>query len=117
MMKLVSTVILIAALSLIATWYLPWWSLAIIAFVVCCIMQQSPGRSFLAAFLAIFLLWLVYGWWEDNANDHILAGRMAGVFGLPNHTLFLVAAALAGGVVAGIAGWAGGFVRRAWDDR
>lgn len=111
-MKFILSLLLIAALSLIATWYLPWWSLAVVAFLVCCFVQQSSGRSFLAAFLAVFLLWLCFGLWKDNGNAHILATRMAGVFGLPHYSLYLVVAAVIGGLVAGFAGWAGRLARR-----
>lgn len=113
-MKFMLSLLLIAVLSLIATWYLPWWSLAVVAFLVCCFVQQSSGRSFLVAFLAVFLLWLCFGLWKDNGNAHLLATRMAGVFGLPHYSLYLVVAALIGGLAAGFAGWAGSLTRKAF---
>lgn len=113
-MKFILSLVLIALLSLIATWYLPWWSLAVVAFLVCCFLQQSSGRSFLAAFLAIFLLWLGFGLWKDSGNAHVLATRMAAMFGLPHYSLYLLVAALVGGLVAGFGGWTGSLVRKAF---
>lgn len=112
-MKFLLSMVLIAALSLAVTWYFPWWTLAIVAFGIGCWIQQSGGRSFLSGFLGISLLWLLYGLAADIRNDHILSARMAALFGLPGSWLYLLVAAVVGGLVGGMASWSGRLFRKA----
>jgi hypothetical protein len=85
---------------------MPWWSLAIVAALVCFALR--PSRAFWAGFIGVFMLWLVAGLVADAPNEHILAGRMARVLPLGGvWWLFLIVSAAVGGLVAGFAGWTG----------
>lgn len=103
-MRFSVSMLLVALFSFIAGKYLPWWSIAVVAFVVALCIPQSLGKSFLSAFAGIFLLWAVLAWWIDFKNDHLLSGKIAQLFGLGEGSVALVLiTALVGAVVAGFA--------------
>ena len=56
-MKFFVSLLLTALLSFAAGLYLPWWSIAIAAFIVAALIPQSAVKSFLTGFTALFLLW------------------------------------------------------------
>ena len=110
-MRFLAGVILIAVLSAIAEYFLPWWSMAIVAFLVSLLMGYKPGRSFMAGFFGVGLLWLVAALWHDGANHHILSTRMAGLFHLPAYGLFIFVTVLIGALVGGLASLSASFFR------
>ena len=109
-MKLLASILIIAILSGIATYFLPWWLIAVIAFAVSLIMKLKPGKAFLAGFLGIALLWCGWSLWWDIPNQHILSSRLAMVLNLPNHYLFVAVASIVGGLVGGLAAWSGALI-------
>lgn len=106
-MRLFIAILLTALLAGIATWLLPWWMIAVSAFIVMLVMSLKPSSGFLAGFLGIALLWLTVIVIKDMSNAHILSGRMAILFGLPNANLFIVVNVFLGALVGGLAGWSG----------
>ncbi len=101
--------LLIFLLTAVAQYVLPWWGVvAVVPFAVAAWRSKSAGGAFGAGFLAVGLLWLLVAFWKSHANDNLLAGRMAGVLPLGGSTaLLLVVTAVLGGVVGGVAAWAG----------
>ena len=63
-------------LSFAACLYFPWWSIAIVAFIVAALITQNAGKNFFAGFIALFLLWFGLSFWISNNNDHILAHKV-----------------------------------------
>lgn len=110
-MKFAASTITIAVLSALATWMMPWWLIAVVAFAVSFTFQLSAGRAFLSGFLGIALFWLVAIVLIDTANEHILSVRMAKLFGLPNYWIFIIINLLVGGLVGGVAAWSGAVMR------
>lgn len=111
-MKFFLGLILIALLSAVGAYYLPWWVIAVVCFVVSLIMAQKPGRSFLMGFLGIAIFWLDAAMMHDAPNQHILSRKMAVLFHLPNYVLFVCVTVLIGGLVGGFSAWAGALLRR-----
>ncbi|CAN5767196.1 hypothetical protein BH11BAC3_BH11BAC3_41660 [soil metagenome] len=112
-MKFIVTVLLIALLSVAACLYLPWWSIAIVAFVVAALIPQSPGKSFLSGFIALFLLWGILSFSLSSANDHILAHRVSQLILKSDSPVgLIIVTALIGALVAGFAALTGSFVRK-----
>ena len=112
-MRFIISILLIAVLSFAAGLYLPWWSIAIAAFLVTALIPQSPGMSFLTGFLALFLLWGILSFWISIGNEHILAHKVSLVIlGIDNPLLLIIATALIGGLVAGFAALAAGYLRK-----
>ena len=112
-MKFIISLLLTAALSFALGLYFPWWTIAIAAFAVSIFIIQRPGLSFLSAFLAVFLLWGLMAMFISNANQHILANRLAPVIiKSPNIYLLMLATGIIGGLVAGFAALAASFARQ-----
>jgi hypothetical protein len=111
-MRFIIAILLTALLAGITTWLLPWWMIAVSAFIVMLIIAVKPSGGFLAGFIGVALLWLIIVLMKDAGNAHVLSGRMAKLFGLPNATLFLVVTVFLGGLVGGLAGWSGALTRK-----
>jgi hypothetical protein len=111
-MKFIVSVLLTALLCFAAGLYLPWWSIAICAFIVSALIIQQPFKAFLAGFAGVFLLWLIFSWSLDAANDQILSHRIAQIFPLGGVSfLLIVVTALIGGLVGGLAALSGSYLR------
>ena len=106
------SILLIALLSFCACLYLPWWSIAVIAFLVAAIIPQGTVMSFLTGFLALFLLWGILSFWISNNNEHILAHKVSLlILNIDSPFLLMFATALIGGLVAGLAAMTASFIR------
>lgn len=106
-MKFLVTVILIALLCFAAEWLLPWWSIAVVTFVISHFAGHRPGRSFWSGFSSVGLCWLIAALWRDIPNNHILSTRMAALFHLPDYMLFIVVTVFVGALIGGLSAWAG----------
>lgn len=107
-------ILLIAFLSLLAQLILPWWSIALVAFGVC--LWRSPGsaRAFWYGFAGVALVWLLYALLIHIRTDEIFTARMSQLlFKADAPALLLLATAVMGGLVGGLAGLAGYFARQA----
>ncbi|WP_080238082.1 M48 family metalloprotease [Spirosoma rigui] len=107
-------IILVALISLVAQLVLPWWSLAIVAFSVCFWRSRSSGLAFLYGFLGVAVVWLGYALIIQLQTDGVFVGRMSELLFKSNTSVLPVSATtLLGGIVGGVAGMAGYFVRQA----
>jgi len=113
-MRFLFSVLLIILLAFIAGIYLPWWSIAIIAFAVALFIRQNIYKSFLAGFIAIFLLWSILAFWIDSKNESILSQKIARLFSLGSSSISLIlVTALIGAIVGGFAAMSGSSLRPA----
>ncbi|MBS1600503.1 MAG: hypothetical protein JST75_19915 [Bacteroidetes bacterium] len=111
-MRYIISIVLTALLSFVAGLYLPWWGIALAAFVVGVIIPQRPFYSFMSGFIGVFLLWEILAWWIDSKNDGILSQKIAQVLPLGGSTVLLILiTSLIGALVAGCAALAASFVR------
>jgi hypothetical protein len=107
-MKFLLATILIALLSFISGLRFEWWSIAIVAFVIALVIRQSIGKSFLAGFTGIFLLWAILSLWIDIKNKSILSHKIAQLFPLGGSSFLLIlVTALVGALVGGFAAMSG----------
>lgn len=107
-MRFLLAVLLTAALGFLAGMFLPWWSIALVAFLVALLMRQRIGAGFLAGFLGIFLLWGGLALWVDIRNQGILSHKIAQLLPLGGSSVLLVlVTALVGGLVGAFAALAG----------
>ena len=112
-MKFFISLILTALLSFAASLFLPWWSIALAAFLVAALIPQKPGKAFLTGFIALFLLWGGLSFWISNNNDHILAHKVSQlILKMDNPIVLVLATALIGALVAGFAALTGSYVRK-----
>jgi hypothetical protein len=112
-LKFFVTVVLIALLAFICGLFLPWWSIAVAAFVVSVLIQQRPLAAFLAGFLGLFLLWGTMALVIDLSNSSILSTRVASLLSLQgSSTLLILVTALIGGLVGGGGALTAAFLRK-----
>ena len=112
-MKFIISILLIALLSYVCgVFELPWWSIAVAAFLVSMFIQQKPGRSFFSGFIALLLLWGGLAWFIDVRNEHILSSKMAEILPLQGkYILLILVTAIIGALVAGLAALSGSLIR------
>ncbi len=112
-MKLIIAIIIIILLSFFACLYFPWWSIAIVAFIVSALIPQMPWASFFSGFIALFLLWGFMSLWISVNNGHILAHRVSLlIFKIESTFLLILVTALIGGLVAGFGALTAAFLRQ-----
>jgi uncharacterized membrane protein YczE len=117
-MKFFAAFILTALLSYAAGLYLPWWSIAITAFIVAVFVQLKPIHAFAAGFLSLFLLWVVLALFIDMNNQHVLSLKIAEVlFKSKSHALIVGTTGLVAALVGGFAALTGSYVRRLKTDQ
>ena len=113
-MKFLVAVLLTALLAFVGGLYLPWWSIALAAFLVALLIHQRAFKAFITGFLGLFILWAILAWWIDMKNQGILSAKVAEIFksitfGSP--VMLLLVTALIGGLVAGFAAMSGSYLR------
>jgi len=112
-MKSIISVILIAVLSFALGLYLPWWSIAIAAFIVTALIHQRPGPAFLTGFIAIFLTWALLAFVIDMRNQHILSKKLAQLLPLGGSSFLLILiTGLVGGLVGGLSAMSGSYLKK-----
>lgn len=106
-------ILLIAVLSLLAQLLLPWWSLAIVAFLVCFWRGSSAGKAFLYGFTGVSLVWLIYSLSIHLQTDGVFTGRMSELlFKMNSAAIPLLVTVVLGGLVGGMAGLSGFLIRQ-----
>src|SRR5690349_17127827 len=111
-MRFTLATLLTITLSFIAGFYLPWWSIAFVAFLVALLIRQRPGFAYLSAFTAIFFLWGGLALFIHLRNNGVLTERMARLFPLGGNTIYLILiTAMVGALVAGFAAMSGSSLR------
>jgi hypothetical protein len=112
-MKFFSASLITAFLSYVGGLYMGWWIIAVAAFAVAAFIPQKPLHSFLAGFIALFLLWGLLAVYIDAKNEHILAPKIAELlFKTSSNWLVIGLTAFIGGVVAGLAALTASFLRK-----
>lgn len=107
-MKLITSILVSAALAALFQSFLPWWSAMLATFAGLALMPTfSPAKTWLAGFAAIALLWAGYALAIDLANQSLMSIRIAGIFGLPHPGLLIALTALVGGLAGGLAALSG----------
>jgi hypothetical protein len=111
-MKFIISIILIVILSLALGLYLPWWSIAIAAFIVAMAVQLKPGYAFLSGFLALLFFWSSLAWFISIKNDHILAHKISLlILKVDNPFLLIIVTGVLGALLAGLSALSGSLLR------
>ncbi|GEO09533.1 hypothetical protein [Segetibacter aerophilus] len=111
-MKFLIATILTALLSFATALFLPWWIIALVAFIVAAVIPQKPLLAFLSASIAIFLLWGFQSYLIDQQNNHLLAAKVADLlFHKKSYLLIIIVTAIVGAIVSGFAGLTGSLLR------
>ncbi|WP_152269547.1 hypothetical protein [Agriterribacter humi] len=112
-MKFIVSIVLTALLSFVACLYLPWWSIAVVSFLIPMIIFQKPYMAFITGFVSLLLLWGGLAWWISTANDDLLAHKISVLVIKADSPFLLIGlTALIGAVVAAFAALSGSLLRR-----
>ena len=112
-MKFLISILVTALLAFACGLYLPWWSIALVAFVVGLSIELRPLYSFFAGCAGILLLWLLLILVINSANDGILASKVSQVLGLGSSpVLLIVVNCVIGSLVGGMGALTGSLLRR-----
>lgn len=104
--------------SLVVSFVLPWWIVAIISFLSALFIAKSSAHAFWSAFAAIFIVWTVMALFKSVPNNHILAIRMAHVLPLGgNWIVLLLITAVIGGLVSGMAAMSAYLIRQTFNNK
>jgi ABC-type branched-subunit amino acid transport system permease subunit len=108
---MVFLVILIA--SFLLQLVMPWWIIVIISFATCGIIGKTGKVALWHPFFAIVVAWTAMALFKSIPNQHILATRIANMFGLHFWWWTLIISSLLGGFVAAVSGFCGYHFRKA----
>ena len=111
-MKFFISILVTGLLAFACGLYLPWWSVAVAAFVVASLIYQTPLRSFLTGFCAIMLLWFVLILIINAANNNILVDRISLVMGIGGPYMLLILSCVIGAVTGGLGALTGSLLRK-----
>lgn len=111
-MKFILKIILIAGLSYLVELFFPWWSVVFCAFIVGMILPTKGFNDFLAGFLGVGLLWLIFAWMIDLDTDSILTEQIAPILKMSNALVVVAVTGLVGGLVGGFGALSGSQLRR-----
>jgi hypothetical protein len=112
-MKFLVAMILTALLAFVSGLFLPWWGIALVAWLVALFIPQRPVGAFFSGLAGAFLMWTILAWWIDMKNDSVLSHRMAEVLPFGGNTILLITVPglLVGGLVSGLAALSGCYLR------
>ena len=104
--------LLILTLAFLLQLFLPWWIIALVAFGSAAWRGRSSWQAFGAGFAGIAVGWLLLSAFIHVQTAGILTEKVAVLFSLPHSVWLLLITALVGGLVGGVAAWAGYSCRR-----
>jgi hypothetical protein len=105
--------LIILILSYVGSLFLPWWIVAVAAFLAALFVGKKSGSAFLSGFAAVFVLWVVWALVKSIPNDNILASRVVQLFPLPNYWIWvLIVTGFVGGLVGGMGALSGVMVKK-----
>ena len=108
--------LIILVLSFICGFFLPWWVIALIAFIAAYFLGKTSGQSFWSGFGGVFIAWTILILLKTIPNDNILANRVIQLFPLPHWwILLLLISALIGGLVGGMSALSGVLMKKAFE--
>jgi hypothetical protein len=109
-MRLIYQLLIIVVLAFVLELFLPWWSIAIAAFIGGVAMKSK--YNFIAGFFAISALWLGSAWLIDLNAATSLTEKVAHIFTLPNKASLFLVTAILGGLVGGFGCLTGSLVKK-----
>ncbi|OJJ15648.1 hypothetical protein BKI52_37835 [marine bacterium AO1-C] len=84
-----------------------WWWIAVVSFVAAALVGRSNLEAFLSGFLGVAVVWVVQAFFINQANEGLLAEKIAQVFKLPAGEWLLVITGVIGGLVGAFSALSG----------
>ncbi|MBS0000345.1 MAG: hypothetical protein KFF73_15290 [Cyclobacteriaceae bacterium] len=106
-MKFLAKFIVIGILTYSFEQFLPWWSIALAAFLGGMILKSRGINAFLAGALGVGLIWLWVALRIDYQTNSILTSKIALIFQLENKNLLIAITVLLGSTIGAFSAWTG----------
>ncbi len=110
-MKFIVQLVGTALLAYILAKFLPFWSVALAAFIVAVFINYNTFASFFAGFLSIGLLWVIAALIISGGNDDILLNQVSEIFSMSAPFLVLLMGILSG-LIGGFAAASGNYLNK-----
>lgn len=98
------TILIVLIGHLLASQFMPWWNVAIVALITSFFFQKSALKAFWICFVTILFLWFGYILFLDIANESILSNQLKRMFALNSKWLVFIVSSFWGAVIAGFGG-------------
>lgn len=110
--KMVKNIILLVAFVLITSYFLPWWSTAIVAFLWGLIINPNSKQGALILFFTLFFIWVGVALYLNLNNNELMSQRMAEILKVGSPWVLILITGMIGGLVGLLPGMAGIFLRK-----
>ncbi|MGB5430549.1 hypothetical protein [Eudoraea sp.] len=91
-------------LAVVFSFFLPWWSAMLAAFITAVVFSLKGAAVFFTPFLAVFVFWAGYSFLLANGNNFILAKKIAVLLPLGGSPFLLIlVTGIVGALAAGVA--------------
>lgn len=111
-MKTIIYIIAIIAVTLIGTFYLPWWVIPIVVSLISYFQNSTAFKSFLIALLTTSMIWFLLTVIKDSSHVNkvaLLTGEI--LLGLSPSAIYVITGLILG-LVSGLAALVGGRIRQ-----
>ncbi len=108
---------LIAILSFLVQLFLPWWSLAVVAFGCSFFLGRKATLTFFTGMLASGLVWLIMALYIHFTHGDIMTDKIAALLALPSSFILYPASFIIAGIVGGLSAVSGFYLRSIVQDR
>lgn len=109
MIRFIGQLILVIAFSYASQFILPWWGVMVGSALATLLIYNKALSSFFAGFLGLGLLWFYLAYTIDTANQSLLSGKVAALFGLASGFQMVLVTALLGAIIGGVSALTGNY--------
>ncbi|MGK0387771.1 MAG: hypothetical protein ACI94Y_000497 [Maribacter sp.] len=110
-MRFVLGLILVALLAYISPMFLPWWGIIPLAGIVGFAVGAKWWQSFLYGLIAVAVVWGIYTYSINSANEGILSSKMAELFNIDGGGLLVLISTAIGAIFSALAALGGALLR------
>lgn len=111
-MQFIVKLLLIAGVSLLASWILPWWNLVLVAFIIAFLIPGNNFNAFLSGFLGAGLLWMTMAWKIDVETASVMSDKIVQLFPVDDVSMLVIATGMIGGLSGGLGAFTGNSFRQ-----
>jgi hypothetical protein len=117
-MKFFISILLTALVAFAVGLQLPWFFIAIAAFIIAIAIPQKSSKAFLSGFIALFLLWCIVAFIAEKNGGALIAKQVANIIPLKGNVLLLtLVTGLIGGLVGGFGALTGSLGRKLFNSK
>lgn len=109
MIRFIVQLILVITFSYASQFILPWWGVMASCALATLLVYNKALSSFFAGFIGLGGLWFFIAYSIDAANQSLLSGKVAALFGLANGMQILLVTALLGSIIGGVSALSGNY--------